>query len=62
MPTAVVTGSSKGIGLALCAALAARGWSVVGACRRASPELVALPVAVAAGAFRSLDPRAVTGS
>lgn len=55
MPTAVVTGSNKGIGLALCSALARRNWSVIAACRRASPELAVLPVHVVEGADVATD-------
>ena len=55
MPTAVVTGANKGIGLALCGSLAGRGWSVLGACRRASSELVALPISVVDGTDVATD-------
>jgi NAD(P)-dependent dehydrogenase (short-subunit alcohol dehydrogenase family) len=41
-PTALVTGANRGIGLALCEALLADGYSVIGTCRRASAELKAL--------------------
>jgi NAD(P)-dependent dehydrogenase (short-subunit alcohol dehydrogenase family) len=37
--TAVVIGANRGIGLALCRRLAARGRNVIAACRRSSPEL-----------------------
>lgn len=46
MGLSVVTGSNRGIGLALCEALARRGVQVVAACRRTSPELDALGVEV----------------
>jgi NAD(P)-dependent dehydrogenase (short-subunit alcohol dehydrogenase family) len=49
MPTALVTGSNRGIGLALCARLAARGDHVIAVCRRSSTELDALGVRVEAG-------------
>jgi NAD(P)-dependent dehydrogenase (short-subunit alcohol dehydrogenase family) len=39
MSTAIVTGANRGIGLELCRQLHANGWTVVGACRTASPEL-----------------------
>jgi NAD(P)-dependent dehydrogenase (short-subunit alcohol dehydrogenase family) len=55
IPTTVVTGANKGIGLALCGALANQDWSVIGACRRSSPELVALPLEVAEGIDVSAD-------
>jgi len=46
MPTAVVTGANKGIGLELCRQLAARGDRVIAACRSKSPELAKLGVRV----------------
>ncbi len=46
MKTHVITGANRGIGLALCAQLAARGDAVIGVCRQASPELRALKVHV----------------
>lgn len=39
MSTAVVTGASRGIGLALCRALLERKMRVIAACRRKSPDL-----------------------
>jgi NAD(P)-dependent dehydrogenase (short-subunit alcohol dehydrogenase family) len=48
MSLAVVTGANRGIGLEFCRQLVARGDSVVATCRRASPELQALPVRVVA--------------
>jgi NAD(P)-dependent dehydrogenase (short-subunit alcohol dehydrogenase family) len=55
MPTAVVTGANKGIGLALCQALVDRGWSVLAACRRAAADLAALPVVVVEGIDLATD-------
>jgi NAD(P)-dependent dehydrogenase (short-subunit alcohol dehydrogenase family) len=49
MPFAVVTGSNRGIGLALCAALKSRGYAVLAACRKSSAKLDALGVEVIAG-------------
>jgi NAD(P)-dependent dehydrogenase (short-subunit alcohol dehydrogenase family) len=49
MPTALVTGANRGIGLELCRTLKARGWDVVGACRESSKELDALGVRVERG-------------
>jgi NAD(P)-dependent dehydrogenase (short-subunit alcohol dehydrogenase family) len=46
---ALVTGSSRGLGLALCAALAERGDEVLAACRQPTPELEALGVRVLSG-------------
>lgn len=43
---ALVTGSSRGIGLELCRQLAARGMQVIATCRRCTPELRALGVEV----------------
>jgi NAD(P)-dependent dehydrogenase (short-subunit alcohol dehydrogenase family) len=37
MPTAIVTGASRGLGLALCRALAERGWKLVIDAREAGP-------------------------
>ncbi len=49
MPTTLVTGANRGIGLELCRALAAAGHAVVAVCRASSPELDALGVRVLAG-------------
>lgn len=46
MTIAVVTGSNRGIGLALCRALKERGVDVIAACRQASEELRQLGVEV----------------
>lgn len=46
MATALITGSSRGIGLELCRKLAERGDSVIATCRDASPELRALGVRI----------------
>jgi len=46
---ALVTGSSRGIGLELCRQLAARGDSVIATCRAATEELRRLPVRVEEG-------------
>ncbi len=51
MTRTVVTGANRGIGLELVRQLAARGESVVAACRKTSPELNALPV----GVYENLD-------
>ncbi|HSM22575.1 MAG TPA: SDR family NAD(P)-dependent oxidoreductase [Rubrivivax sp.] len=41
LPVALVTGGSSGLGAAICAALAVRGWHVLAASRRAtSPAVV----------------------
>ena len=45
----LVTGSTGGIGLALCTLLAERGDEVIAACRTSSPELEALGVQVVEG-------------
>ena len=49
MALSVVTGSNRGIGLALGKLLAERGATVLAACRATSPELEALGVEVVAG-------------
>jgi NAD(P)-dependent dehydrogenase (short-subunit alcohol dehydrogenase family) len=49
MPTILVTGASRGIGLEVCAQLKARGDDVIAVCRTASPGLSALGVRVIAG-------------
>lgn len=46
---ALVTGSSRGLGLALCSVLAARGYEVLAACRNSTPELEKLGVTVVTG-------------
>lgn len=49
MSVSVVTGSNRGIGLALCRALKERGKTVVAGCRKPSPELLELGVEVVSG-------------
>ncbi len=46
MPTVLVTGANRGIGLSLCTHLVGRGDTVIAACRRPSPELEALGVRI----------------
>ncbi|MFT4627426.1 MAG: NAD(P)-dependent dehydrogenase (short-subunit alcohol dehydrogenase family) [Myxococcota bacterium] len=46
MKTAVVTGANRGIGLEMARRLSESGAHVVAACRRSSPELVALGVEI----------------
>ncbi len=49
MTVSLVTGANRGIGLELCRQLAARGDTVIAACRARSPALDALGVRVEAG-------------
>lgn len=49
MPTVMVTGANRGIGLELCTEFKARGYDVVGVCRNSSPELDGLGVRVEDG-------------
>ena len=49
MSTSLVTGANRGIGLALCDQLAARGDHVIAVCRESSPDLAALNVEVIDG-------------
>ena len=44
METYLVTGANRGIGLAYCQQLQARGDSVIAVCRQISPELESLGV------------------
>ena len=53
--TAVVTGASRGIGLAVCRALALEGVRVVGAARTITPELKAATVATVAADLSTAD-------
>lgn len=46
MPTTVITGTNKGIGLQLCSQLKARGDDVIAVCRTPSPELSELGVRI----------------
>jgi NAD(P)-dependent dehydrogenase (short-subunit alcohol dehydrogenase family) len=56
MPIALVTGANRGIGLSLCHGYRARGFEVIGVCRRSSPELEALGARVEAGVDVTSDP------
>lgn len=49
MPTALITGANRGIGLELCTELKARGYEVIATCRSSSTGLDALDVRVIAG-------------
>ncbi len=49
MATVLITGANRGIGLSLATQLAARGDTVIAACRQSSPELRALDVRVIEG-------------
>ncbi len=49
MATYLITGANRGIGLAYCRQLQARGDTVVAVCRRPSPELEGLGVCIEAG-------------
>jgi NAD(P)-dependent dehydrogenase (short-subunit alcohol dehydrogenase family) len=55
MTLAIVTGANRGIGLELCRNLAARGETVLAACRSSSRELDALGVEVLSGVEVSED-------
>lgn len=46
---AIVTGASRGIGLALCRELVAKGWDVIAVCRKKNKELMDLPVRIEEG-------------
>jgi len=46
MPTTLITGTNKGIGLQLCTQLAERGDDVIAICRSPSPELTKLGVRI----------------
>jgi len=49
MPTVLVTGANRGIGLEYCQQLTQRGDQVIAVCRSSSPELEALAVRIEAG-------------
>jgi len=49
MPTILVTGTNKGIGLQICSQLKARGDDVIAICRTSSPELSELGVRIIDG-------------
>jgi NAD(P)-dependent dehydrogenase (short-subunit alcohol dehydrogenase family) len=55
MSTALITGAAGGIGRELARQLAARGMTVIAACRKASAELAQLPVRVEAGIDLATD-------
>jgi NAD(P)-dependent dehydrogenase (short-subunit alcohol dehydrogenase family) len=60
MPTSLVTGANRGIGLELARQLRERGDHVIAACRKASPELQALDVQVEEGLDVSDDEAVAT--
>ena len=49
MPTVLITGANRGIGLSLARRYTARGDRVIAACRQSSPELDATGAQVEAG-------------
>jgi len=55
MSTALITGAAGGIGRELARQLAARGTTVIAACRKPSAELAQLPVRVEAGIDLATD-------
>jgi len=55
MSTALITGAAGGIGRELARQLAARGTTVIAACRKPSTELAQLPVRVEAGIDLATD-------
>src|SRR5688572_23262613 len=55
MPTSLVTGTNRGIGLELCRQLAARGHDVIAVCRKPSRELERLGVRVESGIDLATD-------
>lgn len=60
MKCAVITGANRGIGLELSRALTAAGWSVIGACRKSSPQLDEMDVEVVSGVDVGTDEGAAT--
>jgi NAD(P)-dependent dehydrogenase (short-subunit alcohol dehydrogenase family) len=58
MPTILITGASRGIGLELATQLAARGDAVIGVCRSPSPGLEALGIRIIHG-IDVTDPESV---
>tara|TARA_R110002096_G_scaffold171490_6_gene344581 strand:- start:46309 stop:46971 length:663 start_codon:yes stop_codon:yes gene_type:complete len=60
MKCAVITGANRGIGLELSRALKAAGWSVIGACRKSSPQLDEMDVEVVSGVDVGADEGAAT--
>jgi NAD(P)-dependent dehydrogenase (short-subunit alcohol dehydrogenase family) len=61
MPTVLITGANRGLGLAFARAYAADGWQVIATARQSSPELDALGVQVEALDMRDLDAVATFG-
>jgi NAD(P)-dependent dehydrogenase (short-subunit alcohol dehydrogenase family) len=61
MPTVLITGANRGIGLEFARQYAADGWSVVATVRESSPELDALGVGIERLDMRDLDAVAAFG-
>src|SRR4051794_27119476 len=62
MPTVLITGANRGIGLEFARQYAADGWDVVATARQSSPELDALGVRVAQLDMLDLDAVVALGS
>lgn len=61
MPTLLITGANRGIGLEFARQYSENGWEVVATVRNSSPELEALPVRVERLDMRELDAVAAFG-
>ena len=62
MPTVLITGTNRGIGLEFARQYAADGWDVIATARQASPELDALGVRVERVDMQDLDAVVALGS
>ena len=61
MPTVLITGANRGIGLEFARQYAADGWEVIATARHSSPELEALGVHVEQLDMQDLDAVVVLG-